>query len=103
MTASDALGTAALLAGLVMAVAPTLQVRRMFETRSSRDFSLAYPTLPCVGFVLWMAYGISMWNLPMMLSNMASLTFMIATIAVALYFRRSGGEAVTAREVEPGS
>ncbi|HYO44386.1 MAG TPA: SemiSWEET family transporter [Candidatus Limnocylindrales bacterium] len=96
MNVNDALGTAALFAGLIMAIAPALQVRRMLQTRSSRDFSLGYPTLLCVGFVLWMAYGISMWNLPMMLSNAASLTFMIATIAVALYFRRDGGEGIRA-------
>jgi MtN3 and saliva related transmembrane protein len=101
MTVSDVLGTAALVAGLVMAVAPVLQVRRMLETRSSRDFSLGYPTLLCVGFVLWMAYGISLWNLPMMLSNTASLTLMIATIAVALHFRRGGGAAGVATEADP--
>jgi MtN3 and saliva related transmembrane protein len=98
MNVTEALGTAALIAGLMMAVAPALQVRRMLQTRSSRDFSLAYPTLLCVGFVLWMAYGISLANLPMMLSNTASLTFMIATIVVALYFRRaaaSGGRSAT--------
>jgi MtN3 and saliva related transmembrane protein len=88
MNVADALGTAALAAGLVMAVAPTLQVRRMLHTRSSRDFSLGYPTLLCVGFVLWMAYGIALWNPPMMLSNTASLSFMLLTIGVALYFRR---------------
>ena len=103
MTASDILGTAALIAGLVMAVSPVLQVRRMFETRSSRDFSLGYPTLLCVGFVLWMAYGISMWNIPMMLSNTASLTFMILTIGVALYFRHGPGAVPAPREIDAGS
>jgi MtN3 and saliva related transmembrane protein len=88
MTISDYLGTAALFAGLAMAVAPVLQVRRMFETRSSRDFSIAYPALLSVGFVLWLAYGVSLGNMPMMLSNTASLTFMLLTIGVALYFRR---------------
>ncbi len=94
MSVSDALGVAALCAGLVMAVAPALQVRRMLHTRSSRDFSLGYPTLLCAGFVAWLAYGFSLGNLPMILSNTASLGFMLATIAVALYFRRE-------RAVEP--
>ena len=87
MTLSDALGTAALAAGLLMAVSPALQVRRMLPTRSSRDYSLGYPALLAVGFVLWLAYGISIWNPPMMISNVASLTFMLLTIGVAL---RSG-------------
>lgn len=88
MMLSDALGTAALVAGLAMAFAPALQMRRMFQTRSSRDFSIGYPALLSVGFVLWGAYGISIWNLPMMISNTASLTFMLLTIGVALHFRR---------------
>ena len=97
MNATDALGTAALIAGLLMAVAPALQVRRMFQTRSSRDFSIGYPTLLSVGFVLWLAYGVALGNLPMMLSNTASLVFMLATISVALYFRRGGGSDVAPR------
>ena len=88
MNATDLLGTAALIAGLLMAVSPALQVRRMLQTRSSRDFSIGYPTLLSVGFVLWLAYGIALGNLPMMISNTASLTFMLITIGVALYFRR---------------
>jgi uncharacterized protein with PQ loop repeat len=91
VTVSDALGVAALVAGLLMAVAPALQIRRMRHTRSSRDFSLGYPALLSAGFVLWLAYGISIWNPPMMISNTASLTFMMLTIGVALRFRRPDG------------
>jgi len=87
MTIPDALGTAALFAGLLMAVSPALQVRRMLQTRSSRDFSIGYPVLLSVGFVLWLAYGISIENPPMMISNTASLVFMSLTIAVALRLR----------------
>jgi len=68
----------------------------MLQTRSSRDYSLGYPTLLCVGFVLWLAYGIAIWNPPMMISNTASMTFMLITIAVALRFRRGGIEAAEA-------
>jgi MtN3 and saliva related transmembrane protein len=97
MNPTDVLGAAALAAGLIMAVAPTLQIRRMFQTRSSRDFSIGYPTLLSVGFVLWLAYGVTLGNLPMMLSNTASLAFMLVTIGVALYFRRVGHETNPAR------
>ena len=103
MIASDILGTAALIAGLLMAVSPTLQVRRMLRTRSSRDFSIGYPTLLSAGFVLWLLYGISILNPPMIISNTASLAFMLLTIAVALRLRRADDDAVPAAEaVEPG-
>lgn len=84
---ADVLGTAALLAGLLMAVSPALQVRRMLRTRSSRDFSLGYAALLCAGFVLWLAYGAAIWNLPMLISNSASLAFMLVTIGVAYRYR----------------
>jgi uncharacterized protein with PQ loop repeat len=89
VTTADILGTAALIAGLLMAVSPALQIRRMLQTRSSRDYSLGYPALLSAGFVLWLAYGIAIWNPPMMISNIASLTFMLLTIGVALRFRRA--------------
>jgi MtN3 and saliva related transmembrane protein len=89
MTTTETLGIAALVAGILMALSPTLQVRRMLQTRSSRDYSLGYPSLLCAGFVFWLAYGISLVNWPMILSNIASLAFMLSTIVVALYFRRS--------------
>jgi MtN3 and saliva related transmembrane protein len=88
---SEVLAVAATAAGLVMAVSPALQVRRMFRTRSSRDVSLGYLALLCVGFVLWMAYGVSIGNAPMMITNTASLTFMVVTIGTALLFRRGDG------------
>jgi MtN3 and saliva related transmembrane protein len=88
VTTTDTLGTAALIAGILMALSPTLQVRRMLQTHSSRDYSLGYPALLCVGFLFWLAYGLSLVNWPMILSNLASLAFMLSTIAVALYFRR---------------
>jgi MtN3 and saliva related transmembrane protein len=95
MTTTDILGTLALIAGVLMAMSPALQVRRMLQTRSSRDYSLGYPALLCVGFVFWLAYGLSLVNWSIILSNMASLAFMLSTIAVALYFRRADGTAAS--------
>jgi MtN3 and saliva related transmembrane protein len=88
MTTAEALGLAALIAGVLMALSPVLQVRRMLQTRSSRDYSLGYPSLLCGGFIVWLAYGIAITNWSVILSNIASLVFMLSTIAVALYFRR---------------
>jgi MtN3 and saliva related transmembrane protein len=91
MTTTDYLAVAATIAGLLMAISPTLQVRRMFQTRSSRDVSIGYLSMLCVGFVAWISYGTALGNLPMMLTNSVSLTIMLLTITVALSFRRRGG------------
>ena len=92
MTTSELLGVAATVAGILMAVSPVLQVRRMLHTGSSRDYSLLYPTMLCVGFVLWLAYGWSLGNLPMIISNLFSLGFMLITIGVAIALRRGPGK-----------
>lgn len=96
MTTTEVLGTAALIAGVLMALAPSLQVRRMLQTRSSRDYSIGTPTLLCIGFLVWLAYGVALVNWSIILSNIVSLTFMLTTIGVALYFRRDEAAATRA-------
>ena len=89
MTTTELLGVMATLAGILMAVSPVLQIRRMRKTGSSRDFSLLYATMLCIGFVLWLAYGWALGNPALLVSNLASLSFMILTIGVALTLRRA--------------
>jgi MtN3 and saliva related transmembrane protein len=103
---SDVLAVGATGWGLLMGVAPALQIRRMFQTGSSRDVSLGYLGLLTPGFVLWLAYGISIGNGPVMITNTVSLTFMLITIAIAWSFRRreakTDGEAIAARPLAVG-
>jgi uncharacterized protein with PQ loop repeat len=89
VTTTEILGVAATLAGILMAISPVLQIRRMRKTGSSRDFSLLYASMLCVGFVLWLAYGWALGNPALIVSNLASLSFMVLTIGVALLLRRS--------------
>jgi len=90
VTLTDYLAVAATIAGLLMGISPTLQIRRMFQTRSSRDVSIGYLSMLCAGFVAWISYGTALGNLPMMLTNSVSLAIMLVTITVALYLRRGG-------------
>ena len=75
-----------------MALAPSLQIRRMLQTHSSRDVSIGYLALLDLGFVIWLSYGFSIRNWAMIISNAASLVFMTITILVALSFRRAGSD-----------
>jgi MtN3 and saliva related transmembrane protein len=107
LSTTDILAITATVAGLLMAVSPVLQVRRMFRTRSSNDVSLLYLTMLCGGFLAWFAYGYALGNPAMLISNAASFAFMSFTIVVALRFRRAGakraaaGEAALAPAVQP--
>jgi MtN3 and saliva related transmembrane protein len=88
VTTPEILAVIATLAGFAMALSPTLQIRRMRRTRSSRDVSLLYLSMLDLGFVAWVSYGWSIGNWALILSNTASFTIMSVTILVALRFRR---------------
>ena len=84
---TDALGITAATYGVLMAVSPLLQIRRMFQTRSSADLSLGYLMVLEIGFGLWIAYGISLPNLAIVIPNSFAMTVGLVTILVALHFR----------------
>jgi MtN3 and saliva related transmembrane protein len=83
-----ALGVAAAIWGVVMAISPALQIRKMLQHRSSREVSVAYFWVLLVGFVLWVAYGISIENWYLLVPNAVAFTVCATTIAVARHYRR---------------
>ena len=85
---TDTLGWIAASYGVLMAVSPALQIRRMLERRSSADVSLGYLSVLEVGFLLWIAYGVSLPNLAIIVPNVVAVTVGLATILVARNFRR---------------
>ena len=82
-----ALGVAAAVWGVVMAVSPALQIRKMLQHRSSREVSVAYFWVLLVGFVLWIAYGIAIENWYLIVPNAVAFTVCSTTIAIAYRFR----------------
>ena len=84
----DALAVAAASWGVVMAVSPLLQIRRMLVTRSSADVSISSMAVLLIGFALWFAYGISIGNLTVAIPNTVAALVMVATIVIAWRFRK---------------
>jgi MtN3 and saliva related transmembrane protein len=81
------LGFAAAFWGILMAISPALQIRKMLQHRSSREVSVAYFSVLLVGFALWIAYGISIENWYLIVPNAVAFTVCTTTIAIALRFR----------------
>jgi MtN3 and saliva related transmembrane protein len=73
--------------GVVMALSPILQIRSMRIHRSSHAVSIGYLCVLLTGFVLWLAYGVSIRNLPLVVANAISIIVSCATIGVALHYR----------------
>jgi uncharacterized protein with PQ loop repeat len=82
--------------GVVMALAPALQVRRMLRERSAAGVSLAYAGVLWVGFGLWLAYGIDAGDLPLILANTVALGATGTMILVTRRVRRAEAGAAAA-------
>lgn len=81
------LATSAATVGVLMAISPALQIRKMVRHGSSREVSIAYFWVLLVGFVLWVAYGLTIENYFLVVPNVVAFTVCAATIAVALRYR----------------
>lgn len=81
------LGVTAASWGVVMAIAPLLQVRRMLRRRSSADVSVGYLVLLLPGFCLWVAYGIASGATALIVPNTVAALIAGLTITVALRLR----------------
>jgi MtN3 and saliva related transmembrane protein len=84
---AETLGIAAAAWGVLMAISPTLQIRRMVERRSSADVSIAYLAVLEFGFVLWIGYGISLGNPVIAVPNSVAAIVGAATMVVAWLLR----------------
>jgi MtN3 and saliva related transmembrane protein len=76
---------------MLMAVSPLLQVREIRRRRSSAGISIGYFAVLLVGFALWVAYGLSRHDLPLVLPNSLALLVTAFTIVVALRHRPRQG------------
>jgi MtN3 and saliva related transmembrane protein len=93
--AHTVLATAASSWAVLMGLAPLLQIRRMMRERSSRQLSLGYFSILLIGFALWIAYGAATGILALVIPNIVSLLVGMATVIVALRFRRPASPAST--------
>ena len=98
---ADVLGVCAGTWGVVMAVAPGMQLRKMLRTRNSSDVSLSFFALLLPGYVLWVAYGIARGDLVLIIPNFVAFCVAIATMIVARHFRGSAGASASGR-AHPG-
>jgi uncharacterized protein with PQ loop repeat len=73
--------------GLVMAVAPLLQMRHVVRRRSSEGMSIAYFAMVSAGLFSWLIYGLASGSGPLVVVNAVALVVMLATVVTAHRFR----------------
>ena len=55
--------------GVLMALAPLLQLKLIVRRRDSSSVSLAWIGVLSVGFVLWLSYGLTISSRPLIITN----------------------------------
>ena len=78
--------------GVLMGASPLLQALRAQQRRSSADISMPFLVLLLAGGVAWLAYGIALGRIAMIVANSVGVIACTTTIGVSYYWRN--GEAV---------
>jgi uncharacterized protein with PQ loop repeat len=87
--AAQLLGVVATLYGVGAAASALLQARQMVRRRSSCDVSARFFAAYAGGYAVWLAYGISIGSLPLVVVDAVGLLCGGLTLALALELRGS--------------
>ena len=75
--------------GITAALAVLLQARQMLARRASCDVSARFLAAYAGGYAIWLLYGLSLRNLPIVVVDAVRLVCGAVTLAVALRLRGS--------------
>jgi uncharacterized protein with PQ loop repeat len=89
MTMSAVLGGAAVLYGVGGALSVLLQARQMLARGASCDVSARFLAVYVGGYAIWLLYGFSLGNFPIVSVHALGLVCGVVTLAIALRLRGS--------------
>jgi len=89
----DVLGVMAAAGGVVMALAPLLQARRVLRRRSGDDVSQPFLAIITAGACMWAAYGFADSNLYILVPNVLAVVTNGLTLLLARRFTGARGGA----------
>lgn len=76
-----------LMAGFCTTIAFLPQAIKTWKTKSARDLSLGMYTIFLTGVLLWLTYGFLISDLPIILTNLATMTLAVSILYFKLTFR----------------
>jgi len=82
------LGTAGTVIGLVAAMSLLLQARRLALLGSACEVSIPVRVLALTGYSIWLAYGIVLGDVPLILVDLAGVAGAALVLRVTLMLRR---------------
>ncbi len=85
--------------GVAMGLSPVLQIHRIRAAGSSLGVSALQIGILCVGFGLWLVYGLAVDSVPLVVSNVIALAVNAVWLAVAIRHRPPGPPEAVAPEL----
>jgi MtN3 and saliva related transmembrane protein len=82
------LGTAGTVVGLVAALSLLLQARRLSRLGSACEVSIPVRLLALMGYAVWLAYGVAIGDLPLILVDLAGVAGAALVLHVTVALRR---------------
>ena len=82
-----------ILAGLLTTTGFIPQIIKGYRTKRMEDVSLLMPLVLGAGMLLWLFYGISLENLPIILWNAIAFALNIAVVGLKLRYAKNRGVA----------
>jgi MtN3 and saliva related transmembrane protein len=81
-----------ILAGVFTAASLFPQLIKLIRVKKAEDISLLYLITLFCGLVLWIIYGVRRDDLPIILTNVASLVLNVLIIIIGLKYKRNAAQ-----------
>jgi MtN3 and saliva related transmembrane protein len=76
------------------------QLVRVIRLRSAREISLPTFLLFSIGVFLWLIYGIAIWSMPVIASNVVTLAISVSILVLKLRYDRHAIEELELGDIE---
>lgn len=88
MDETSFLGMAGTVIGLIAAMSLLLQARRLAVLGSACEVSIPVRVLALAGYTVWLAYGVAIGDVPLILVDLAGVVGAVLVLRVSLVLRR---------------
>jgi MtN3 and saliva related transmembrane protein len=88
MEETTVLGTAGTFVGLIAGLSLLLQARRLASLGSACEVSIPVRLLALAGYAVWLAYGVAIGDVPLILVDLAGVAGAALVLRVTLVLRR---------------
>lgn len=82
-----------LIAGTLTTSGYIPQIVKGYRTKKMQDVSMIMISILCIGMFLWILYGLSQDDIPLIVSNTVGTSFLVTLVAMKFYYDRRLGSA----------